>query len=73
MHTYIHACMHACVRACMCACVYIHMYVCVRTIDCGVEFVNNIETINLNLVTKCFLTEEPLLIVGLNLLMILSL
>ena len=42
------------------------------TIDCGFEFVN-IESINLNLVTKCFLTGEPLLIVGLNLLMMLSL
>ena len=25
------------------------------TIDCGFEFVNNIESINFNLVTKCFL------------------
>ena len=25
------------------------------TIDCGFEFVNNIESINLNLVIKCFL------------------
>ena len=40
-------------------------------IDCGFEFVN-IESINLNLVTKCFLMGEPLLIVVLNLLMILS-
>ena len=43
------------------------------TIDCGFEFVNNIESVTLNLVTKCFLTREPLLIVGLNLLMMLSL
>ena len=27
------------------------------TIDCGFEFVNNIESINLNLVIKCFLVE----------------
>ena len=26
------------------------------TIDCGFEFVNNIESINLNLVIKCLLT-----------------
>ena len=43
------------------------------TIDCGFEFVDNIEFINLNLVTKCFLTRKPLLIVGLHLLIILSL
>ena len=42
------------------------------TIDCGFEFVN-IESITLSFVTKCFLTGEPLLIVGLNWLMILSL
>ena len=42
------------------------------TIDCRFEFVN-IESITLNLVTKCFVTREPLLIVDLNLLMILSL
>ena len=43
------------------------------TIDCGFEFVDNIESINLNLVTKCFFTRKPLLIVGLHLLIILSL
>ena len=42
------------------------------TTDCGFEFVN-IESINLNFVTKCFLTREPLLIVDLNLLVMLSL
>ena len=42
------------------------------TIDRGFEFVN-IQSVNLNLVTKCFLTREVLLIVGLNLLMMLSL
>ena len=35
--------------------------------------VTYIESINLNWVTKCFLMGEPLLIVGLNLSMILSL
>ena len=40
------------------------------TIDCGFEFVNNIESINLNLITKCFLTRKPQLIVGLNLLIL---
>ena len=43
------------------------------TIDCGFEFVDNIESINLNLVTTCFLTGKPLLIVGFHLLIILSL
>ena len=38
------------------------------TIGRGFEFVDNIESINLNLVTKCFLTRKPLLIVGLCLL-----
>ena len=38
------------------------------TIGHGFEFVDNIESINLNLVTKCFLTRKPLLIVGLCLL-----
>ena len=40
------------------------------TIDCGFEFVNIIESMSLNLLTKCFLTREPLLIMGVNLLMI---
>ena len=37
------------------------------TIDCGFEFVDDNESITLNLVTKCFLTRESLLIMGLNL------
>ena len=36
----------------------------------GLNLLINIESINLNLVTKCFLTREPLLIVGLNLLIL---
>ena len=38
-------------------------------IDYGFEFVNNIESIPF---TKCFLTREPLLIMGLNLFMIIE-
>ena len=55
---------------CGCHSLYRHNKI---TIGCGFEFVNNIESITLNLVTKCFLTREPLLIMGLSLLMILSL
>ena len=36
------------------------------TIDCGFEFVNNIESINLNLGTKCFLVGAGFLSCGVS-------
>ena len=45
-------------------CIYNILYNISYHIDCGFEFVDNIESINLNLVTKCFLTGGPLLIMG---------